>query len=172
MKWEMAPHSKEYQCINTASINVSRFLFHLLIEMDSQQVVTLPNNSFMLPLFFHSYFAVSRILSTLLPLLCFPSLTASSTIFKFWPKTPLSQILLHSTKVFISLLGLQSIYLLLLSTFHKKKKNSYSTTIMERFPGGGHGNLFQYSCLENPTNREAWQAAVHGAVESDMTEVT
>ena len=53
-----------------------------------------------------------------------------------------------------------------------KKKNSYSTTIMERFPGGGHGNLFQYSCLENPTNREAWQAAVHGAVESDMTEVT
>ena len=31
MKWEIAPHSKEYQCINTASINVSRFLFHLLI---------------------------------------------------------------------------------------------------------------------------------------------
>jgi len=24
-----------------------------------------------------------------------------------------------------------------------------------RFSGGGHGNPFQYSCLENPMNREA-----------------
>ena len=31
-----------------------------------------------------------------------------------------------------------------------------------RFPGGGHGNPLQYSCLENPTDRGAWQAAVHG----------
>ena len=26
---------------------------------------------------------------------------------------------------------------------------------------GGHGNPLQYSCLENPMDREAWQAAVH-----------
>jgi len=25
-----------------------------------------------------------------------------------------------------------------------------------RSPGGGHGNPFQYSCLENPINRGAW----------------
>ena len=25
-----------------------------------------------------------------------------------------------------------------------------------RFPGGGHGNPFQYSCLENPMDRGAW----------------
>ena len=30
-----------------------------------------------------------------------------------------------------------------------------------RFPGGGHGNPLQYSCLENPMDREAWQATVH-----------
>ena len=30
-----------------------------------------------------------------------------------------------------------------------------------RSPGGGHGNPFQYSCLENPMDRGAWQAAVH-----------
>ena len=30
-----------------------------------------------------------------------------------------------------------------------------------RFPGGNHGNLFQYSCLENPMDREAWRATVH-----------
>ena len=38
--------------------------------------------------------------------------------------------------------------------------------------GGGHDNPFQYSCLENPLDRGAWQAAAHGAAESDMTEVT
>ena len=31
----------------------------------------------------------------------------------------------------------------------------------ERSPGGGHGNPLQYSCLENPMDREAWWAAVH-----------
>ena len=25
-----------------------------------------------------------------------------------------------------------------------------------RSPGGGHGNLLQYSCLENPMDRGAW----------------
>ena len=29
-----------------------------------------------------------------------------------------------------------------------------------RFPGGGHGNPLQYSCLENPKNRGAWWATV------------
>ena len=31
-----------------------------------------------------------------------------------------------------------------------------------RSPGGGHSNPHQYSCLENPMNREAWWATVHG----------
>ena len=30
-----------------------------------------------------------------------------------------------------------------------------------RFPGGGHGNPLQYSCLENPMDRGAWWAMVH-----------
>ena len=30
-----------------------------------------------------------------------------------------------------------------------------------RSPGGGHGNPLQYSCLENPMDRGAWQATVH-----------
>ena len=39
-------------------------------------------------------------------------------------------------------------------------------------PGGGHGNPLQYSCLENPMDRGAWQAIVHRVIESDTTEVT
>ena len=31
-----------------------------------------------------------------------------------------------------------------------------------RSPGGGNDNLLQYSCLENPMVRGAWQATVHG----------
>ena len=36
----------------------------------------------------------------------------------------------------------------------------------ERNPGGGHGNPLQYSCLENPTDRGAWWAAVHRVTKS------
>ena len=32
-----------------------------------------------------------------------------------------------------------------------------------RSPGKGNGNPLQYSCLENPMDRGAWQATVHGA---------
>ena len=39
-----------------------------------------------------------------------------------------------------------------------------------RSPGGRNGNPLQYFCLENPMDREARQALVHGiAKESDMT---
>ena len=41
---------------------------------------------------------------------------------------------------------------------------------LERSPGEGHGNPFQYSYLESPIDREAWQAMVHGVTKSDMTE--
>ena len=30
-----------------------------------------------------------------------------------------------------------------------------------RSPGEGNGNPLQYSCLENPMDRGAWQATVH-----------
>ena len=35
-----------------------------------------------------------------------------------------------------------------------------------RFPGEGKGNPLQYSCLENPMDRGAWQATVHGVAKS------
>ena len=35
-----------------------------------------------------------------------------------------------------------------------------------RSPRGGHGNPFQYSCLENPMDREAWQATIHKGIKS------
>ena len=40
-----------------------------------------------------------------------------------------------------------------------------------RSSGGGNGNPLQYACLENPINRGAWWATVHGGhKESGMTD--
>ena len=59
--------------------------------------------------------------------------------------------------------------------FPGKKKSSCndeelgSIPGLGRFPGGGHGNPLQYSCLENPMDRGAWYRP-WGHKESDMTE--
>ena len=37
----------------------------------------------------------------------------------------------------------------------------------QRSPGGGHGNPFQYSCLENHMDRRAWWATVHSVTQSE-----
>ena len=37
---------------------------------------------------------------------------------------------------------------------------------LKRYRGVGNGNPLHYSCLENPMDREAWQAAVHRVAES------
>ena len=46
-----------------------------------------------------------------------------------------------------------------------------------RSPGEGNGNLLQYSCLENSTDRGAWRATVHRIPKSrirlsDLTTIT
>ena len=38
-----------------------------------------------------------------------------------------------------------------------------------RSPGEGHSNPLQNSCLENPMDRGAWQATVHGVRKSWTT---
>ena len=38
-----------------------------------------------------------------------------------------------------------------------------------RSPGEENGNPPQYSCLENPMDRKAWQAMIHRVTESDRT---
>ena len=35
-----------------------------------------------------------------------------------------------------------------------------------RCPGEGNGNPLQYSCLENPLERRAWQPAIHRVTKS------
>ena len=37
-----------------------------------------------------------------------------------------------------------------------------------RSTGGGHSNPPQYSCLENPMDRRAWQAKVHSVAKSQL----
>ena len=51
-------------------------------------------------------------------------------------------------------------------------RDANSVPGLGRSPGRGHGNPLQYSCLENPKDREAWRVTVNGVSESDMTEAT
>ena len=37
-----------------------------------------------------------------------------------------------------------------------------------RYPGKGNGNPLQYYCLENPMDRGAWKATVHGVAKSQI----
>ena len=41
---------------------------------------------------------------------------------------------------------------------------------LRRFPGGGHSNPLQYSCLENLMDRRAWRATVYGFAKTEVTE--
>ena len=41
-----------------------------------------------------------------------------------------------------------------------------STPESGRSPGGGHGNALQYSCLDNPMDKGAWQATVRRVTKS------
>ena len=43
-----------------------------------------------------------------------------------------------------------------------------STSVLGRSPGVRDGKALQYSCLENPMDRGAWWATVHGVTESQM----
>ena len=41
-----------------------------------------------------------------------------------------------------------------------------SIPALGRSPEGGYGNTLQYSCLENPMDKGAWQATVHWVAEA------
>ena len=47
-------------------------------------------------------------------------------------------------------------------------RDSGSIPESERSPGGGNGNRLQYSCLENPMDRGACWATVHGVTSGQI----
>ena len=49
--------------------------------------------------------------------------------------------------------------------YRKLKRQEFDSWI-KMIPGGGNGYPLQYSCLENPMDRGAWPATVHGIAKS------
>ena len=68
--------------------------------------------------------------------------------------------------------NLHSIYIVLASLVAQTVKSACSAGDLcsipglGRSPGEGSSNPLQYSCLENPMDRGAWQATVHGVAKS------
>ena len=64
------------------------------------------------------------------------------------------------------------VHVSLVAQMVKKKKSACnagdpgSIPGLGRSPGEGNGNPLQYSCLENPMDRGAWRATVHGVTKS------
>ena len=48
----------------------------------------------------------------------------------------------------------------------RQKRRGFDPLGSEKSPGGGHGNPLQYFFLENPMDRGAWWATVHGVAQS------
>ena len=48
----------------------------------------------------------------------------------------------------------------------KEQKEIFPIPGLGRLPGERNGNALQCSCLENPMNRGAWRATVHGVTKS------
>ena len=48
----------------------------------------------------------------------------------------------------------------------RRRRSCNSILGSGRFPGGGHSNPLQYSCLENTMDRGSWQATVHRVAKS------
>ena len=54
----------------------------------------------------------------------------------------------------------------LLLGFPEQTSRAYIYHVLQDAPGEGNGNPLQDSCLENPTDRGAWWATVHGVTKS------
>ena len=54
----------------------------------------------------------------------------------------------------------------------RRHREANSIPGLGRSSGVGNGDSLQYSCLENPMDRGAWQAVLQRFKESDMTEAT
>ena len=50
--------------------------------------------------------------------------------------------------------------------YKETQETQVGSTGWEYSPGGGHGNPFQYSCLENPIDTTAWWAIVRRVAKS------
>ena len=53
----------------------------------------------------------------------------------------------------------------MVKNLHANAGDMGSIPEMGRSPGGGNGNLLQYSCLKNSMDRGAWRATVHRVTE-------
>ena len=105
----------------------------------------------------HEYLLIDILISTG----CLPCLKCLPI---WWAENDTSVILIH---VLSPLMGFQVVLVVRnLPASAGDIRDMGSIPGLGRSPGGGDGNLLQYSCLENPMDRGVWWAAVHRVAKS------
>ena len=86
----------------------------------------------------------------------------TSTLSTQWER-----LSLHSRGVFrVSVIVIGASQVTRVKNTFDKAGSTGSISGSGRSPGGRNGNSLQYSCLENPMDRGAWRATVHGVTKS------
>ena len=98
--------------------------------------------------------------------------SSALALWKVWIQSPLGEVL-HVTrcykKIFLKIVLWASQVALVAKNLPANAgdvRDLGSIPGLGKSPGGGHGNPLQYSCLENPMDRGAWLATVHGVANS------
>ena len=73
---------------------------------------------------------------------------------------------MNNRKTITSIIAASQAALVIKSPPTNASRHKSSISGSERSPEGGHGNSFQYSCLENPVDRKSWQDTVLGVAKS------
>ena len=88
-----------------------------------------------------------------------------------WKCTPGIEVMGQDTGSLLSDSSGKHMLCAVLTTLPNIKPNGQTSSGLGSIPGSGrssgegNGSSLQYSCLENPMDRGAWQAAVHGLQE-------
>ena len=125
----------------------------------------------------HASISISFSLSTSIPLVHW--MVGLFPVLQLRPRSPVALLKTHFTKevhetlllailqdICMAVREIQALVGKNMPANAGDKRDTSSILGLGRSPGGGHGNPLQYSCLENPMDRGAWRATVHGVAKS------
>ena len=153
------PWTVAYQASPSMGFSRQEYWSGLLCWIVSPFLPFLTYQAYLLPMYTWKY---HNCLFSVLSLWASPSMHPYSFLSSSPPSLCLSCI--HYTDTYRTLILARVVRNL--SASAGDSRDSCLIPELGRSPGEGSGNPFQYSCLENPMDRQPWQATVHGVAKN------